>query len=291
MISTATLVQAIISGIAMGLIYSLVGIEYTLIWNTTGMLNFAHGKVITFCGYLFGALCIKQLGLPLVWSIILALVLAAVLALLMSSSIFIPLRTKDNLCCILATVMAGKILYEAMRLIWGAFNVGIDNYFPGTINIFGAVLPATYIYVVAIAFIMVVAIQLFLNKTKIGKGMKCVSQNKNAASLMGINVTKYMRIAAILSFIVCCFLSILLIPLITLSKEMAEMIALKGFAAGIVGGFGLIPGCTVGGIILGVVENLACIVIPSGYKDVVAFVLLIGFLLIKPSGILGKKAK
>ncbi len=289
--SASTLVQALVSGVAMGLIYGLVGIEYTLIYNTTGLLNFAHGKVITFCGYLFAALCLNQLGLPVIPAALLALVFAGVLAVIMSSSIFIPLRNKDNLCCILATVMAGKVLYEAMRIAWGAFNIPVETYFPGTINILGATLSATYIYVVVLALIITVALQLFMNKTKMGKAMKCVSQNKTAAGLMGINVTAYMRIAAVMSFMVCCVISILLIPLLSLSKEMAEMTALKGFAAGIVGGFGLLPGAVVGGVVLGLAENFACLFVPSGYKDVVAFVLLIVFMLIKPSGLLGKKAR
>ena len=289
--STSTLIQTIVSGIAMGLIYGLVGIEYTLIYNTTGLLNFAHGKVITFCGYLFAALCLNQLGLPVLVAAVLSLGLAALLAVAMSSSVFIPLRNKDRLCCILATVMVGKVLYEAMRIAWGAFNVPVEVYFPGTINIMGATLSATYIYVVILAAIITVVLQIFMNKTKIGKAMKCVCQNKTAAGLMGINVTAYMRIAAIMSFMVCCVISILLIPLLSLSKEMAEMTALKGFAAGIVGGFGLLPGAVVGGVFLGLVENFACLFISSGYKDVIAFLLLIFFLLVKPSGLLGKRNK
>lgn len=289
--SISTLVQVVVSGIAMGLIYGLVGIEYTLIYNTTGLLNFAHGKVITFCGYLFAALCLNQLGLPFILASLMALVLAAILAVVISSSIFIPLRNKDNLCCILATVMAGKILYEFMRIAWGAFNIPVEVYFPGTISILGATLSATYIYVGVIALVITVALQIFMNKTKIGKAMKCVSQNKTAAGLMGINVAAYMRIAAALSFMICCVISILLIPLLSLSKEMAEMTALKGFSAGIVGGFGMLPGAVIGGVILGLAENFACLFVPSGYKDVVAFVLLIVFLLVKPSGLLGRKAK
>lgn len=289
--SISTLVQVVVSGIAMGLLYGLVGIEYTLIFNTTGLLNFAHGKVITFCGYLFAALCLNQLGLPLLAATPLALVLAAALAVAMSSSIFIPLRNKENLCCILATVMAGKVLYEAMRIGWGAFNIPVAVYFPGKVNILGATLSATYIYVLTIALIITVSLQIFMNKTKIGKAMKCVSQNKTAAGLMGINVAAYMRVAAALSFMVCCVISILLIPLLSLSKEMAEMTALKGFSAGIVGGFGLLPGAVLGGVVLGLAENFACLIVPSGYKDVVAFVLLIAFLLVKPSGLLGRKAK
>ena len=289
--STSTLIQAVISGIAMGLIYGLVGIEYTLIYNTTGLLNFAHGKVITFCGYLFAALCLNQLGLPVIPAALLSLVLAAILAIAMSSSVFIPLRNKDRLCCILATVMAGKVLYELMRIAWGAFNIPVQVYFPGTIQIMGATLSATYVYVVVLAVIITAALQLFMHKTKMGKAMRCVCQNKTAAGLMGINVTAYMRIAAVMSFMVCCAISILLIPLLSLSKEMAEMTALKGFAAGIVGGFGLLTGSIVGGVVLGLVENFACLFIPSGYKDVIAFLLLIIFLLVKPSGLLGKKNK
>lgn len=288
MVSMSTLIQALISGICFGLIYGLIGIEYTLIYNATGIINFAHDKVINFGGYMFAALFLNKLGCSLIVSLLGAFVCAAILAALMSLGIFAPLRDKSRICTLLATVMAADIISEGIRLAFGPYGIPVESYFPGTFTILGAVLPKTYVYVIAGALVLTVALQLFLNVSKPGKAMKCVNQNPVAAGLMGINVKKYIILASILSFCVCTFIGFLVIPIMTLSMTMAGSVALKGFAAGIIGGFGFLPGAVVGGVVLGVVENIVCLFISSGYKDVVSFVFLVLFLLLKPDGILGR---
>ena len=126
--------------------------------------------------------------------------------------------------------------------------------------------------------------------TKTGKAMRCVSQNKKAAELMGINVKQNIRITGAISAVICMIIGFMVIPLYNVSLNMASMIGLKGFASGVVGGFGYLPGCIVGGILVGLIESMSAFVIPSVYKDAVAFLVLIVFLMVKPSGILGKKA-
>lgn len=120
--------------------------------------------------------------------------------------------------------------------------------------------------------------------------MRCVAQNKKASSLMGINVSKNICITTGISAIICSIIGILIIPLFNISTTMAASIGLKGFSAGVVGGFGYLPGVIAGGLFIGVMENLAVAVLPAVYKDIVSFVLLILFLLVRPSGFLGKRA-
>ena len=120
--------------------------------------------------------------------------------------------------------------------------------------------------------------------------MRCVSQNKKAAELMGINVKRNIMLTVAISAIICTIIEFMIIPLFSVSLSMSTTIGLKGFAAGVVGGFGYLPGCIVGGIVVGLIESISVLVVPSVYKDAVAYLVLIVFLLIKPSGLLGKKA-
>ena len=131
------------------------------------------------------------------------------------------------------------------------------------------------VIICVVSAIVVAALQCFLTFTKTGKAMRCVAQNKKAATLMGINVSQNICITTGISAIICATIGFLTIPLFTISTTMAASIGLKGFSAGVVGGFGYIPGVIVGGIFIGIVENLAVAVLPAVYKDVVSFALLI----------------
>ena len=277
------LIQLIVSGIAMGFIYALVGIEYTLIWNASGVLNFSHDKLITLGAYIFGGTYIIGLGMGYVPGILLSLITVALIGLVIARVIFIPLRNMTMIYTIMATVMLGKIIIEFIRLFWGPVPFSVPGFLIGTVKI-GSVV----ISIANIAIIIVGALQLFLYKTKPGKAMRCVAQNRNASQLMGIDVKHVMMITVAISMMICCLIGLLVSPLLNISTTMSNMIGLKGFAAGVIGGFGYLPGAIVGGLVIGIIENLASMVLPSVYKDIVAFVLLVAFLLIRPKGITGK---
>ena len=151
------------------------------------------------------------------------------------------------------------------------------------------VIPRANIAIILVSAVIVTALQIFFKTTKMGKAMRCVQQNKTAATLMGINVTANINLTIALSAVICSAIGILVIPLFTIDLTIANMIGLKGFAAGVIGGFGYLPGAIAGGILIGILENLSTLVIPTLYKDCVAFVLLIVFLLVKPSGLLGHR--
>ena len=277
------LIQLIVSGIAMGFIYALVGIEYTLIWNASGVLNFSHDKLITLGAYVFGGTYIIGMGMGFVPGIILSLITVALLGLVIARVIFIPLRNMTMIYTIMATVMLGKIIIEFIRLFWGPVPFSVPGFLIGTIKVGGVVISIANIAIIIVAAICVGALQLFLYKTKPGKAMRCVAQNRNASQLMGIDVKHVMMITVAISMMICCLIGLLVSPLLNISTTMSNMIGLKGFAAGVIGGFGYLPGA-----IIGIIENLASMVLPSVYKDIVAFVLLVAFLLIRPKGITGK---
>lgn len=282
------MIQLVVSGIAMGFIYALVGIEYTLIWNASGVLNFSHDKFITVGAYIFGGTYIVRLGMGFVPGVALSLVTVALLGAVIARVIFIPLRNMTMIYTIMATVMLGKIILEAIRLYWGPVPFTVPGFLIGTVKIGDAVISIANIAIIIAASLCVCALQLFLYKTKPGKAMRCVAQNRDASQLMGIDVKTVMAITVAISMVICCLIGILVSPLLNISTTMSNMIGLKGFAAGVIGGFGYLPGAIVGGLIIGIVENLASMALPSVYKDIVAFVLLIAFLLIRPKGITGK---
>ena len=274
----------------MGFIYALVAIEYTLIFNSTVLLNFSHDKFIMFGAYIFAAQFLLNMGVSPAIGIIATLATMFIFGVLVATGIFNPLRNMASpLFAVIGTVFLGRILTEITRLIWGATPFTVPGFLKGVVRIGNVVITKANITVIIVSAIIVVLLQIFFNKTKTGKAMRCVQQNKTAATLMGINVAKNINFTIALSAVICAAIGIMVIPLFTVDLTIANMIGLKGFAAGVVGGFGYLPGAIVGGIAIGILENLSTLVIPTLYKDCIAFVLLIAILLIKPSGLLEHK--
>ncbi|WP_312426783.1 branched-chain amino acid ABC transporter permease [Lacrimispora sp.] len=288
---TSIITQLLVSGIAMGFIYALVGIEYTLIWNSTGLLNFSHDKLITLGAYIFGATLVTGLGLSSWIAVILAVIISGIIGALIASLIFNPLRNMSStIFAVMGTIMFGRILYEAIRLIWGPIPFTVPDWATGNVVITGVSITRANIYICIVSVVVVGALQIFLNFTKTGKAMRAVAQNKKAAALMGINVSQNICITTGISAMICTTIGMLIIPLFNIDVNMASLIGLKGFSAGVIGGFGYLPGVIIGGLFIGVVENISVIVLPAVYKDIVSFVLLIIFLLIRPGGLLGHKS-
>ena len=203
------LIQLIVSGIAMGFIYALVGIEYTLIWNASGVLNFSHDKLITLGAYIFGGTYIIGLGMGYVPGIILSLITVALIGLVIARLIFIPLRNMTMIYTIMATVMLGKIIIEFIRLFWGPVPFSVPGFLVGTVKVGGIVISIANIAIIVVAAVCVGALQLFLYKTKPGKAMRCVAQNRNASQLMGIDVKYVMMITVAISMMICCLIGLL----------------------------------------------------------------------------------
>ena len=263
-----TILQLLITGVALGFVYALVGVEYTLVWQSSGLLNVAHNMLSILCT-------------PLVMF---------VLGCLISATIFNPLRNMPlTMYSIVGTQIFAKVISEALRLIYGPYSFTIPGFLTGVIKIGDFVFAKAYGYIIVVAILLIIALQMFLKLTKPGKAMRCVAQNKTAAAIMGIDIDRSINITTGLSCVICGIIGVLTIPLFTISLTMSNMIGLKGWAAGIVGGFGYIPGTILGGLLIGVVESLAILVIPTVYKDIVAFVFLIVVLLIRPGGFMRHK--
>ncbi len=284
------ILQLILAGLAMGFIYALVSIEYTIIWNASGLLNFSHERFILLGAYIFGAQFIVNMKFNSGLAVIAALITAFVVGMAVSYVLVRPLQYLPLVFSVTGTIMLGRIITESVRIIWGNNPIPLANWLQGVYRAGDLVISRTYVAIIITAIVLVVALQLFLNKTKLGTAMRCLSQNRNAAKLMGIDVDLLAAVTMGVSTMVCAVIGILIIPLFQIRGDMTGMIGLKGFAAGVFGGFGYLPGGILGGILIGVLESLSTLVIPGIYKDIVSFVIMITFLLIRPQGILGHKA-
>lgn len=285
-----TFLQLLVSGIGMGCIYCMVAIEYTLIWNASGLVNFGHEKFIMLGAYIFAGTLMLKLGVPSGAAILITILIMFLFGALTAIGVFNPLsRLNSNIFAVMGTLMLSEVLNEAARLIWGPAPFNLPDFIKGSYNVGGISIPKVYAVIMVVSMLLLVSIHLMFKMTKVGRAMRCVAQDKKAAALMGINVNANIMLTVGLSAAICCIIGILIIPILNVKLTMASVIALKGFSAGIVGGFGSIPGAIVGGLLIGIVESLYTGVGPSVYRDVVAFVLLIGFLLVKPEGILKKK--
>lgn len=285
-----SILQLLIAGVAMGFIYALVGVEYTLVFNSIGLLNFAHERFILLGAYVFAGTFAISFGLSHVWAIIAALIFMALFGALAAIGIFNPLRNMaSRLYAIMGTIALGRIITESIRLIYGPQPFTVPNYITGVFRIGGVVISKANVVIIVVAILIVAVLQFYMKKTRAGKAMRCVNQNKNAAALMGINVSKNIVISIMISTAICAAIGMLIIPLYSIEPTMTSIIGLKGFAAGVIGGFGYLPGAIVGGLLVGIVENLSVLVLPAVYKDCVAYILMILFMLIRPSGLLGHK--
>ncbi len=284
------LLQFLVTGVAMGFIYSLIATEYTLIYNATGLVNFAHESFIVLGAYIFAGTFVNAMALPFWLAIILTVISMAAFGVMVSTIVLNPLRNLQFVTyAMFGTMMLSRIILEAVRLNWGALPFTVKGFLRKSINIGSTVLTESYLWVIGISVIIIAALQIFFKCTKPGRAMICVSQSKDAAALMGINVTRSINLTVAISAALCGVVGILCAPLYNVSTTMVSAVALKGFCAGVIGGFGSYPGAIIGGIFIGLLEQFGILFVPTIYKDVLAFAVMILFLLIRPGGIIRVK--
>lgn len=285
-------VQLLVSGIAYGCIYCLVAIEYTLLFNASGLINFGHGQFILIGAYIFGVTFMQQIGLPYYLSIPASFIAMSAIATFTAVSIFNPLRNmRSPIFAVFGTLMLGRAIQELVRIIWSPIPYRLEGFFTGIYKIGNIVFAKVFVLIIAASIVLLILQRLLFGYTRLGKSMRCVQQDKVASELMGINVSVSIVITVCISAIICTIIGILIIPIFNIDIAMTGMISLKGFAAGVVGGLGTVQGAIVGGLLIGVAENMFVMFGPSIYKDVVSFVLLILFLIIKPKGLMARKVR
>ncbi len=283
-------IQTLISGLSLGSIYALIALGYTMVYGIAKMLNFAHGDVIMIGAYA-GIVTVMSLGLPPVIAIILSIVICAVLGMLIEFLAYKPLRSAPSLSVLITAIGVSYFLQNIALLIFGsqqrAYPTMAD--FP-TYNIGGIQIDGITILTLAVTAVIMIALTLFINKTKLGKAMRAVSEDKAAASLMGISVNRTITMTFAIGSALAAFASIFYgMTYVYIKPTTGAMPGIKAFTAAVFGGIGSIPGAMLGGILLGLIEQFSKTYISTLWADAIVFGVLVVVLVVKPTGLLGKQ--
>ncbi len=285
--------QLILNGIIAGSIYALIAIGFTVIYRTVKFFHFAHGVVYT-AGAYFAYTLIISLHLNFVLSFFLAIIMASILGISIDRFVYLPLRKQNasNLIFLLASFGVVIFIQNLIQLIYGAQILTIRT---GPIkeghHFLGAVITDIQIIILVVSIILMILLWFFIRKPKLGKAMRAVSDDPIAANVVGINPEKIILASFAIGSALAGAAGILISFETNIEPTMGFSALLKGIIASIVGGIGSIPGAVLGGFFLGLAENLGIWKISAGWKDCIAFVILIIFLLIRPWGFLGTKTE
>ena len=286
--------QYLINGISIGAVYAIIALGYTMVYGIAKMLNFAHGDVIMVGAYISFSVT-SYLGLPAVLSVLIAMAVCTLLGILIEGLAYKPLRGTSSLAVLITAIGVSYFLQNAAQLIWGATPknfTSIVTFDP--LSLFGGQLTITgevIITILASALIMI-ALHLFTTKTKTGKAMRAVSEDRDAAQLMGINVNRTISTTFAIGAALAAIAGVLLCSTVpTLQPTTGSMPGIRAFTAAVFGGTGSIPGAMLGGILLGVIETFSKAYLSSEFSDAIVFLVLIIVLLVKPAGLLGKRVQ
>lgn len=282
----------LINGISLGSVYAIIALGYTMVYGIAKMLNFAHGDIIMVGGFTTFTVVSTMGGSPLL-GVLAAVVVCTVLGVTVERVAYRPLRGASPLAVLITAIGVSYLLQNVALLIFGSnarqftsvVNVPPLKLAGGALSISGV----TIVTIVACIIIMI-GLMLFINKTKIGQAMLAVSEDRGAATLMGINVNGTIAVTFAIGSALAAIAGVLLCSAYpSLTPYTGSMPGIKAFVAAVFGGIGSIPGALIGGVLLGVIENLAKAYISSQLSDAIVFSVLIIVLLVRPTGILGKK--
>ena len=283
--------QLFFSGLATGSIYALAALGFTLLWQASGTINFAQGEFVMLPAFMM--LGFMAAGFPLVLSFAASCVLSVfVLGWLFKRGVVDPLFKYGMMPIVVATIGLSIAMRNAVRAGYSAEPQPFPNLFPEDVyNIAGVTISATDIGTFVFAMILVLATQAFLAKTVTGRAMQAVAQNTESASVLGINVPRMIFYTFAINAVLAAAAAMLVTPTYLAKFDMGQSLGNKAFFAAIIGGFNNSRGALLGGVIVGVCENLAAAYISPAYKDAVALIIFMVVILFKPQGLLGKKVE
>ncbi|MEG3639012.1 branched-chain amino acid ABC transporter permease [Magnetococcus sp. PR-3] len=282
------LLQYLLTGITLGATYALVGLGFAIIYNASGVVNFAQGEFVMVGA--MGAIAMVSGGAPLPVAILAAMAMTVLVGLALERFAIAQARGASVVAVIIITIGASVFLRGAALLIWGKQFHALPHFSGDTpIHIGGATLLPQNLWVMGVTALLVFGVHRFFNKTLTGKAILACSENPMAAALAGIPVRRMLLFSYGLSAALGSAAGVLVAPISLASYESGMMLGLKGFCAAILGGMGSPMGAVAGGVILGVLESLGAGLIDSGYKDAIAFIVILFVLFFRPSGLFGKK--
>jgi len=288
------ILQYLINGISIGAVYAIIALGYTMVYGIAKMLNFAHGDVIMVGAYI--SFCVTNyLGLPALVSVAAAMAVCTVLGIIIEGLAYKPLRGTPSLAVLITAIGVSYFLQNAAQLIWSSSPKNFTSIvtmapitlFDGKLVITGEVL-----LTVGVSVLVMVGLTLFTTKTRTGKAMRAVSEDRDAAQLMGINVNRTISTTFAIGSALAAVAGVLLCSTVpTLQPTTGAMPGIRAFTAAVFGGIGSLPGAMLGGILLGIIENFSKVYLSSQFSDAIVFGVLIVILLVKPAGLLGKQVQ
>ena len=282
-------IQTLISGLSLGSIYALIALGYTMVYGIAKMLNFAHGDIIMIGAYA-GIVTVNQLGLPPIVAVIVSVVICAGLGMLIEFLAYKPLRQAPPLSVLITAIGVSYLLQNLALIIFGSQQKAYPSLIElSSFTIGGVTVDGISVLTLLMTALIMVVLSFFINKTKLGKAMRAVSEDKNAASLMGISVNRTITLTFAIGSALAAIAGVLLCSFNTsLMPTTGSMPGIKAFTAAVFGGIGSIPGAFLGGLLLGIIEALAKAYISTTLANAIVFAVLIVVLLVKPAGLLGR---
>lgn len=285
----AFFIQSLITGLAIGAVYGLIALGFMLLVNTTNILNFAQGEFGMLGAFMMVTFAVSW-GIPYVPALLLVLAGAAVIGVVFERIAYRPLKGADGPTYFAATLAAAVVIRNIGLKIWGPYPFPFQEPFGLTmISIGGVRIRPQDLLIVGVVIVLSIVLYLFFNKTRTGKIMRAMSQDRATAQLLGVRVLAMGTLTFIIASMMGALAGVLVAPIYFVSLDMGFSMGLKAFIATIIGGWGSLPGAIAGGLLIGLVETFGAVYISSVYKDVFAFVLLIVFLVLRPQGIFGEK--
>ena len=282
----------LISGIGLGSVYAIIALGYSMVYGIAKMLNFAHGDVIMVGAYV-AFFMLGQYNMPAIVAVFMSVLVCTVLGVLIERLAYKPLREASSLAVLITAIGVSYLLQNTAQLLWTSspkiFSSIIGN---DSLVLFNGQLSISYINIltIVVCILIMVFLTLFINKTSTGRAMRACSEDKGAALLMGINVNKTISITFAIGSALAAIAAVLLCSTYpSVTPTLGSMPGIKAFTAAVLGGIGSIPGAFIGGLLLGIIENLAKAYISTQLSDAIVFGVLIIILLVKPAGLLGKK--
>ena len=281
--------QLLFTGIGIGAVYALVALGFVLIFRATNVVNFAQGEFSMVAAFMMVVFAVV-LDWPYWLSFFVSLIGMAILGAVFNLGVYYPLRNRSFLPVIIATIGASIFLANTVLALYGPQPQVLQGWFdtPG-IQLGPVYLDSQYLLIIAVTIVLVVFQYWFFEHTLIGKKLQATSQDKEMASLLGIPVSMMIMLTFVYSALLGGIAGILVAPILFVSIQMGATIALKAFAATIIGGFGDVAGAIIGGLALGVIETFGAAYVSVPYKDGFAFVVLVAFLVFRPQGIFGER--
>lgn len=282
------LAQQLMNGFILGCIYTSIALGLTMIYGILGIINWAHGELYMI-GAFVGLYMVMHLQLPFFLALLVSMIVMAVFGMLLDKAVFSPLRFKPQNNIIIGTLGASIFLQNLAIVIWGPDPQRFSSIYNNiNINIMGISVTMSRMIVVIVTVVLIIVLSVFIRRTKTGKAMRACEQNLNSASLMGIDIKFISLVTTGIGSALAAAAGALTGPIFLVYPTMGILTVSKAFAVVILGGLGNVEGAIIGGFILGIAESLTAGFLSSYYKDIVAFIILITVLIVKPEGIFSK---